>query len=365
MKIRLRSRKISGGRETLYLDYYDHGKRRLEYLELYLTGDRHQDRETWKLAEQIEAKKKLEYACDEHGFVMLAKQKADFIEYCKRLGENKRSPNTRLVWKNAVEHLKTYCGGWVPFAKVNHAFLEGFRDYLLRQVSVNSAGVYLARIKTACHRAVRDAIFTKSPAADVNIRKQETRREFLTLDELQKLASTPCGNEAVRDAFLFSAFSGLRYSDVRALTWEKVKESNGGLALQFVQAKTGDFEILPLSKQAALILQQQKTAEASPRIAGRVADGMVFKLPGQQTIDKEIKRWVKRAEIQKRISFHCARHTFATLGLTQGVDLYVMSKLLGHRSVATTQIYAKVVDQRKRQAVEMFPSLEFKSGGVR
>src|SRR5438876_2591787 len=106
MQVKVRSRKLRDGkRETVYLDCYDHGRRWLEYLGLYLTGDkkrRDEDRETLRLAENIAAKRRLEVASDEHGFAMQAKQKADFIEYCRKLGESKRSPNTRVVWRNAI-----------------------------------------------------------------------------------------------------------------------------------------------------------------------------------------------------------------------------------------------------------------------
>src|SRR5262249_40919247 len=154
------------------------------------------------------------------------------------------------------------------------------------------------------------------------------------------------------------AFSGLRYSDVKALTWRKVKPTNGSYVLEFTQAKTGEVETLPLSEQAATILKNQADATPSPRISADIPSDAVFKLGAQQSIDKAIRQWIKRAEINKKISFHCARHTFATLGLTHGVDLYTMSKLLGHRDVATTQIYAKVVDQKKREAVMLLPCLK-------
>jgi site-specific recombinase XerD len=128
--------------------------------------------------------------------------------------------------------------------------------------------------------------------------------------------------------------------------------------LEFTQVKTGDVETLPISEQAVAILRNQSDAEVSPRIVSQVAPGTVFKLGAQQTIDKAIRHWVKLAGLNKKISFHCARHTFATLGLTCGVDLYTMSKLLGHRDIASTQIYAKIIDKKKLEAVAMLPTLQ-------
>jgi integrase len=320
-------------------------------------ADKESDREALRLAENIAAKRRLELVSDEHGFAVQAKQKADFVEYCSRLGETKRSPNTRAVWRIAVRHLEDFTRGPISFSQLNHSVLQGFRDYVLANVSQNSAVVYLAQIKTACHQAVKDGILMRNPALDVSIKKHATRREFLTLDELRKLAATPCANRDTKAAFLFSAFSGLRYSDVKGLGWDRVRRVNGDCFLEYVQAKTGEPELLPLSAEAAAILDGQKNARASSRIKSRIERDAVFKLGAQQTIDKAIRRWVKRAGITKKISFHNARHTFATLSLTCGVDIYTVSKLLGHKRLETTEIYARVIDEKKRQAVELLPRL--------
>lgn len=358
MQVKVRSRKLRDGkRETVYLDYYDHGRRWLEYLGLYLTGKPADRKETLRLAADIAAKRRLELASDEHGFAMQGKQKADFIQYCHKLGESKGSPNTRVVWRNAIAHFEAFTRGPIQFARVNHSLLQSFKEYLLGSVKPNSALVYLARIKTACRQAVRDGIFSKNPALDVSIKKQSTRREFLTVEELRKLAATPCSNQETQAAFLFSAFSGLRYCDVKALSWDKVRQVDGTTFLEYTQTKTGEPETLPLSEEAATILERQRNARASTRIRTNVNDDAVFKLGAQQTIDKAIRRWVKRAGIGKKISFHNARHTFATLSLTRGVDLYTLSKLLGHKSISSTEIYARVVDKKKLQAVGLLPRL--------
>lgn len=358
MGIKLRKRKIRGGNETLYLDHYDHGRRHLEYLNLYLTGDRKKDKLTLELAEDILAKRRLEVVREEHEFPSPEKQQADFITYARQLTKKKRSPNTRLAWENAIVHLERFAGSPLPFSRLTESFLERFRDHLLEAVAQNSAQAYLARIKTAINQAVREKILLRNPGTGVLIKKATPKRRFLTLEELRKLEQTECTNRAVKDAFLFSAFCGLRYSDVRALTWDQVNRSGPHTTIELTVKKTGEPERLPLSRQAAKILHAQKGAEYSPHITGELVPNAAFKMPAQQTVDKAIKRWVKRAGINKRISFHCARHTFATLGITQGVDIYVMSKLLGHRDLASTQIYAKIVDKKKQEAVNLFPTLD-------
>ena len=85
----------------------------------------------------------------------------------------------------------------------------------------------------------------------------------------------------------------------------------------------------------------------------------IFKMSNQSKLGNVIKPWCKHAGIDKRVSFHTARHTFATLALTQGVDLYTVSKLLGHKTIQATQIYAKIVDEKKKAAMELLPTIEW------
>lgn len=357
MGITLRQRTTKAGTTTLYLDMYEGGRRRLEYLGLYLTGDKVADRNALNLAEQIRAQRVLDSAANSYGLVAPSKQKLNFVEYCQQIGKSKPAENTRLVWRNAINHLIEYAGPTVPIRLVTPSFMEGFRDHLTKNVSVNSAGTYLARIKTACHKATRDHILPDYAGEGVSIRKQKTRRRFLELAEVAKLKKTPCSNPAVKDAFLFSCFAGLRYSDVKALSWDKIKTRGKHTLIEFTQVKTGQVETLPLGVEAVAILKAQRDAKPAPAVKSEIPDNAVFQLPAQQTTDKALKKWARAAGLKKPISFHCGRHTFATLGLKHGVDLYVMSKLLGHTRVDTTQIYAEVLDSSKQEAVAMLPTL--------
>ena len=358
VKITLRQRKLKDGRVTLYLDlYHSPGSRRLEYLNLYLTGDRQADKETLRLAEAIQAKRKLDSVSADNNLPAPGRLKEDFVDFYRKLAAKQRGHNTRLVWECAMKHLIAYGSESIPFNRIDEHFLEGFKGYLLKKLKINSAAVYFAKIKSAIRQAVRHNILQRNPVDGISIPTEDTNRVFLTLPELRKLQHTDCENQAVKDGFMFAAFSGLRYSDVKKLTWQEVSREKNRWLIAFRQQKTSELEWLPLSAEAARIIQAQRGAEASGRIINRVVANAVFKLPAQQTIDKALKRWAQRAGIEKRISFHSARHTFATLGLKHGIDIYTMSKLLGHRSLESTQIYAKVVDESKRKAVAMFPTL--------
>ena len=166
----------------------------------------------------------------------------------------------------------------------------------------------------------------------------------MTAEELKALAAAKCPNEQVKAAFLFSCFCGLRLSDIEGLTWDAIRQDGDTWRLETRMQKTRQIIYLPLSIAARRYLPER--AEKGP-------ESLVFDLPKRVTTQCDIRTWVKRAGIEKNISFHCARHTFATLALTQGADLYSISKLLGHTNVTTTQIYATIIDQRKQDAANL------------
>ena len=212
----------------------------------------------------------------------------------------------------------------------------------------------MCELRTALHKAVRDGILSADPSVSVTIKKRNKLPVHLSLEEIQLLSKTQCANDQVKAAFLFSCFTGLRYSDVDALTWNNIRDGY----IEFLQRKTGEAERLPLSGEAKRILSKQEAAKPSLNLHRTFPENSVFFVPKQPVVDKQLKKWAREAGITKTVSFHKSRHTFATLALSSGVDLYTTSKLLGHKNIQTTQIYAKVVDEKKKQAVAMLPTLE-------
>ena len=162
---------------------------------------------------------------------------------------------------------------------------------------------------------------------------------------MRKLAKTPCPNEVTKRAFLFGCLTGLRNCDIRALTWADVHEQDGYTRIIYKQHKTKGQEYLDISAQAASLM------------GGRGSDtDVVFPLMHWSSVRKHLSSWAAAAKIAKHVTFHASRHTFAVmmLGVT---DIYTVSKLLGHRELSTTQVYAKVLDQAKREAVDKMPDL--------
>jgi site-specific recombinase XerD len=312
------------------------------------------------MAEEIRARRELDLLAETHDVTLTNKRKQNFVEYYERQLATKLSPNTQQSWKDALHHLLGFAGEPLTFARMNREFFEDFKSYLLKTktrrnkpISTNSAQIYFSRIKTALNQALHDNIINQNPASLVSIKKEQHLPVFLTLDEIRKLDETPCSNPTVKAAFLFGCFTGLRYSDISALTWDKIKDG----FMEFRQKKTGHPERLPLSKQAKETLNAQKGAPRSERIRQVLPENVVFYLPRQSVVDKILKKWGKNAKIEKTLSMHKARHSFATLGLASGIDIYTISKLLGHRNLATTQIYTHVIDEEKKRAVENLPTL--------
>ena len=178
--------------------------------------------------------------------------------------------------------------------------------------------------------------------------RADPRCTFLVLDEVKKLADTPFRMDKLKRAFLFACLCGLRISDVRSLQWSSFQQdSKGNTIAKLTQKKTKSILYLPISPEALKQLPQK----------GNNVDLVFGKLPDNSYIDKLLKIWAKDAGITKNLTFHVSRHTFATLSITYGAELYTVSKLLGHADIKTTQIYADVINEKKRNAENSIPSI--------
>jgi len=159
------------------------------------------------------------------------------------------------------------------------------------------------------------------------------------LSELQALYATECKNDVVKRVSLFSALTGLRHSDCVSLRWENITDGKNP-SIKFNQQKTKNVVYLPISAEALQLCGELKSE-----------DSQIFEgVSSSQFCNTVIADWVKKAGITKDITFHCFRHTFATLQLTHGTDIYTVSKMLGHADVKTTQVYAQIVDEKKQKA---------------
>lgn len=286
---------------------------------------------------------------------MNEKKQEDFVKYFVQL-EKKRHRNSsdsiRVNWDRVLEFLKSYAGEHILFSEINIKFCEDFKTFLLNApqggnkkgtLSQNTAATYFGIFKAALKQAFVDDYFMIDISAKLKgISEVESRREYLTIDELNILVETPCDYEVLKRAALFSALTGLRLSDIQNLKWGEISIENGTPRIHFTQQKTKGVEYTPISEQALELCGKQKSATT-----------LVFSgLPNSAWISRPLKKWIESAGITKKITFHNFRHTFATLQLSSGTDIYTVSKMLGHTNVKTTQVYAKVVDEKKNKAAK-------------
>ena len=278
MKVSIREKELSDGRKSLYLDIYNpksRPKRKKEFLKLYLFGnprnqkEREANRKTSLLAESIRSKRLLELQHNQFGFSHLNQEaNTNFIEYFSEQAEKrKESTGNYGNWDSVLKHLIRHSGKDFSTAEINTAWLEDFKDYLKnrartksdRPLSQNSCFSYFNKMKACLKQALKDNLIASNPGAVVSGFKQgETQREFLTLEELKALAQTDCEMPIVKTAFLFSALTGLRWSDIQKLTWKEIQHSDSqGWYIRFKQKKTKGIETLPVSEQARNLLAQE------------------------------------------------------------------------------------------------------------
>ncbi|MBU0289877.1 site-specific integrase [Hallella faecis] len=284
------------------------------------------------------------------------RSKCDFIKYFEDLRDKRHqnsSKSIRVNWDREVKLMKMFTEGKpMIFSTIDMNLLEDYKNFLINApqggskkgtITRNTASTYFSIFKAGLHQAFIDGYLTVDIAAKAkNIAYSDKQREYLTIDELNTLAATPCDRPIMKRASLFSALTGMRHSDIQKLKWKEIIKDGEHYRILFTQQKTKGVQYMPISDQAYQLCGER----GEP-------DRLVFEgLQDPSWINKPLERWIKAAGITKHITFHCFRHTYATLQLTNGTDIYTVSKMLGHTKVTTTQIYAKIVDEKKEQAAD-------------
>lgn len=362
--VKVRTKKLSDGSESYYLDIYVDGKRSYEFLKLYHLPEvnalvREQNRATRAAVETIKSQRIIELTNAKAGLKKTAVRSKmlleDWLETYLAAQERKGTRGLKLL-KTVMRMIPLYKKK-VKMGDIDKDWCVGFIDWLQhtyktrwdRPLSPKSASNYVGYLSTALNAAVRAEVIPENPFMSLapmeRIKVPESKREFLTIDEIKLLIDTECPREDVKRAYLFACYCGLRLSDVYALRWKDIILDGGQYRVSTVMQKTTTPIYLPLSRQAMCWL---------PERSGAGDDTAIFSgLPAEPNINKVLAKWMAKAGIAKKITFHTSRHTFATMMLTLGADLYTTSKLLGHANVKTTQIYAKIVDSKKTEAVNL------------
>lgn len=374
MGVKLREKQLSSGQISFYLDIYHNKTRWYEFLEIHIHKNRpnHDDKEKKRLAQEIRVKREHELIVEDNGLNDRKKKLACFVLFFE---DYVKERNNNGLYYGILQRLKKFAGKQpVPFAKLSAVWMKDLERYLLKHVSNNTTLRYLKALNGALNEAVRRRIINRNPWHDVphnqRLKMQDIFRNAFTIEQLQLLANTPCKiDKQIKQAYFFSCFTGLRWSDVNPLRWDEiiVKEVEGeiGYYLYFEQEKTEGIEYLPVSDNAVDILKERQIEtlleEKSPYVFSRIKEIEGSKKVYQK-VTRDLKKWARAAEIDpKKLHFHSGRHSFATNVLESSAegDLYTVSKLLGHKDISSTQIYAKVRDKRKQAAVKALPKIDF------
>ena len=384
--IKLRFKKLANGNQSIFLEQYisysidENGKqtnkKKYEFLNLYLipertAAERARNTNTMQDAESIKSQRYLAFQTQQTGLTTRKKTKINLLQYVsdfadKALADTNTKRSEYYTYKSLEYHLKAYKGERTTFNEIDKDFINGFIAYLktanngnfLRStdkkkiknvpISQNTAHKLYAKFSTILRTALHEEIISTNPLDKIDRKTtpktKPSKREYLTIDEIKKLITTDCKRSEIKNAFLFCCLVGIRFSNVNSITWSDIKFNKSGATLSYKQIKVDTFETLSISQEALNFLSTD--TERKP-------ENKIFALPKTETVNDALRVWIKAAGIRKTITFHSSRHTAATLQLSLGTPIETVSKLLGHGKISTTQIYAKIIDKNKVEAVNL------------
>ena len=369
--VKIRYKQLANDTLSIYLDTYYNGKREYEFLRLYIlphTADNAKElnQATMRAANAIKAKRIIAVLNGQAGISAtngLANMRIhNYISYhIKNASLNHRGKSYANSCHSMRNQLFKYLGRkgkQLRMKDIDLDFCKGFADYL-KQAKTRSgkplSGVtayhYFVSFKSMLAEAVVDQAISSNPIDKMRKSELPQRpvvvKDFLDADEVIRLAHTPCINEQVKRGFMFSCFTGLRWGDIRQLQWRNIKKEDDTYRFSIIMQKTQE----PITdKLNAEAIQWLPPCPHNP-------DLLVFPMPSLSCVEHTLSHWAAQANITKHVTFHTARHSYATMILTAGVDIYTISKLLGHRNVRTTALYASVVDKTRDNAIDSLSQL--------
>lgn len=347
MSVTLRKRKNSDGTTSLRLDIYHNGRRSIETLKnLQLAKpssliDRENNKQLLQQAESIKVMRAAELEANNYNMVTDVGKKTIITTWMQGYVDTYTKKDKRNM-QGALNRFKDFLATekklGLTFGNLDALLIEHFIEYLESRSSGEGALSYYSRFKKMIKYAYRKRLLKENvlDLVERKVKGRATKKEILSLEELKILAATPTENSEIRRGFLFSCVTGLRWRDVKILTWEDINLDKRELSI--VQAKTDVPISIPLNETAIALL-------------GAPDKGTVFTLPTANGANKTLKAWVKRAKIEKAITWHCARHSYGTNLILTKTDLLTTSKLLGHTTVRHTQRYVDTAAELKKEAI--------------
>lgn len=373
-RVLLRGKKLESGNVSLFLDYSNNGKRVKDYLGNILLVEssrkiKAKNKETMRQVMAIANEKDAQVQKEQNGFFIGTKSKVNLIEYILKVSDDalKKTGNRHSYYytlRALAKHVQAYSGDNTKLGQVDAKYISGFIDYLktaknqnyTREGASNNREEYLSQntkhklclnLRYVLKEAVKAKLIPFNPFGGIEEipTAEEDTREFLTVGEVKRLINTPIKNEMIKRAFLFAVMTGLRYSDLSAITWGEIEQGDdGSYMIRFRMKKVKRQQTVYLSGEAMKWLPERGEARN---------DEVIFSLPKNDSANRQLARWVEQAGITKKVTFHVGRHTAATLLLNQNVPIAAVSKFLGHTKISTTEIYAKVLNESVKKAVSV------------
>lgn len=364
--IKIRYKSLKNGNRSIYLDYTVDGRRIAEYMKMYLLPGRSPEvkrlnSHTLLAVANIKAKRLTNLAWRRpvnEGVSESKRMLIDVIDEYAELRQRRGTYSAKATYGSLKRHIEKINPN-LRLWEVDLDFVTALAENMMN-CERTASGEPLARatitgtissLGSVLRYAVRRHMIPSNPIERFDMSKIHGpvyKRVYLIADELKALERTPCQEETYKRLFLFACFAGLRYSDLITLRWSDVVEENGEIRIEKMMHKTRHMVYVPLGKIAKRYLP-----------ARGETDALVFPdLPKRtETIDTVIGQWAIDAGIKKKVTFYTSRHTFATLSLTQGADLYVVSLLLGHKEIRTTEGYAEIINVRRTEAMYRLDAL--------
>ena len=357
MAVYLRKKKLAGGRQSYYLDIWHGEKRYYEFLKLYVTRartpqEKDNNERIKELAENIRAKRELDLISSDHDYIPKFKQNTDFLAYYDKFLENYKNKDVRLV-KGSLKYFRQFLQErgikTIPAKSINEQTCKDFKTYIEQQVHGETIFNYFKKFKSVIRQAVKEKIISQDVSEDVTVTKTSgLKKDILNIDEIINLAATKCNNDQVKRAFLFCLNTGLRFCDVTELRWSNIDKNK----LRYTQQK-----VINTSQAAINNIDLNITALRAIGQRGQPNE-KIFNLPSHAGCLKSLEKWVKEAKIDKHITWHSARHSIAVNLLDNGTDVKTVASVLGHSGLAQVDKYLRVIDERKKQAVNRLPEIE-------
>ena len=376
MGVKLREKTLKNGGVSFYLDISHNGKRWYQFLDIKARGARSsaEFKVQLKMAKDARSTKEYQLTCQKNDLSDETKQERDFFIFVM---ERAVALKVNRVYYSMIGLIKQYCGQeQLPMDAITKEFLIGFQEFLkqrklgkapkLRSMSSRSIYCTVHRFSTFINKAAESGYMQDNPYHKIpktqRVKLKRKTPNYLTMEQLEIMGQHTKGiPKQLQLAFYFSCFAGLRWSDCSRLKWSQIiKQKMDGkevTVLGMQQQKTEHKTYLPLSEQAVEILnackelQKEKTPHVFPDLYEPEGERK-----RQSAAQFKMEQWKIQSGFEK-LHFHLSRHTFATLTLSEGADLYTVSKLLGHTDIKHTMVYAQVVDKLKMEAVARLPKM--------